>query len=562
MEKWVVAAKRADFNQIAKDFSIDPVTARLIRNRDVIGNEEIQKYLYGSKENLYSPWLLKDMDKAVEILCEKISQRAKIRIIGDYDIDGVMATYILETGLRRVGADVDRMIPNRITDGYGLNEHLILQAKEDGRDTIVTCDNGISAFEQIKKAKSFGMTVVVTDHHELLDGQVPEADAVINPRQKDCAYPFSGLCGAGVAYKLIAALYEKMGISGKETEDFLEYAAFATIGDVMDLVDENRIIVKEGLARLKCTKNVGLRELMRVNELNPENINVYHIGFILGPCMNASGRLDTAIRALELLCSKGREEAARLAGDLKNLNDSRKALTQQGVEQAIAQVETTGIKNDKVYVIYLPECHESLAGIIAGRIREIYYHPVFVLTKGEEEIKGSGRSIETYHMFDAMVKCREVFTHFGGHKMAAGLSLKEENIETLRRQINDTCTLTEEDLIPKVTIDVPMPLSYVSKELISQLSLLEPFGKGNTKPVFAQKEVQVLNHRIIGKNKNVLSIKLDDGMGRVLDGICFQDAKELEKMLLAGRNPSIAYYPGVNSYQGRETIQIVISHFQ
>lgn len=562
MEKWVVAAKRADFNQIAKDFSIDPVMARLIRNRDVIGNEQIHKYLYGSKENLYSPWLLKDMDKAVEILCEKISQRAKIRIIGDYDIDGVMSTYILETGLRRVGADVDRMIPNRITDGYGLNEHLILQAKEEGRDTIVTCDNGISAFEQIKKAKSLGMTVVVTDHHELLDGQVPEADAVINPKQKDCSYPFSGLCGAGVAYKLIAALYEKMGISGKETEEFLEYAAFATIGDVMDLVDENRIIVKEGLAQLRHTKNMGLRELVRVNELNPESINAYHIGFILGPCMNASGRLDTAIRALELLRSENREDAARLAGDLKNLNDSRKALTLQGVEQAVAQVETTDIKNDKVYVIYLPECHESLAGIIAGRIREIYYHPVFVLTKGEEGIKGSGRSIETYHMFDAMVKCRDVFTHFGGHKMAAGLSLKEENIETLRRQINETCTLTEEDLIPKITIDVAMPLYYVSKELILQLSRLEPFGKGNTKPVFAQKEVNVLNHRIIGKNKNVLSMKLDDGMGRVLDGICFQDADKLEKLLLAGKKPSITYYPGLNSYQGRESIQIVISHFQ
>lgn len=562
MEKWVVAAKRADFNQIARDFSIDPVMARLIRNRDVIGNEQIQTYLYGNKEQLHSPWLMKDMEKAAEILCEKISNHARIRVIGDYDIDGVMSTYILETGLRRVGADVDFMIPNRITDGYGLNEHLILQAKEEGRDTIVTCDNGISAFDQIEKAKSLGMTVIVTDHHELLDGKIPGADAVINPKREDCEYPFTGLCGAAVAWKLIVALYEKCGIPKEEAEDFLEYAAFATIGDVMDLVEENRIIVKEGLKQLHHTKNAGLRELMRVNDLEPENINAYHIGFVLGPCMNASGRLDTAKRALELLRSENMEDAARLAGDLKNLNESRKALTLQGVELAVEQVEQSGIKEDKVYVIYLPECHESLAGIIAGRIRERYYHPVFVLTKGEEGIKGSGRSIESYHMFDAMAECREVFTHFGGHKMAAGLSLPEENVEVLRKRINETCALTEEDFVPKITIDVPMPFSYISKELINQMELLEPFGKGNTKPIFAQKDIKVLNHRIIGKNRNVLSLKLDDGMGRTIDGICFQNAEELERLIVSRKSVSVTYYPTLNTYQGRESIQIVISHFQ
>ncbi len=562
MEKWVVAAKRADFNQIAHDFSIDPVMARLIRNRDVIGNEQIQRYLYGNKEQLHSPWRMKDMEKAVNILCEKISNHARIRVIGDYDIDGVMSTYILETGLRRVGADVDFMIPNRITDGYGLNEHLILQAKEEGRDTIVTCDNGISAFEQIERAKSLGMTVIVTDHHELLDEKIPAADAVINPKRQDCTYPFTGLCGAAVAWKLIVALYEKCGIPKEEAEDFLEYAAFATVGDVMDLVEENRIIVKEGLKQLHHTKNTGLRELMRVNDLEPECLNAYHIGFVLGPCMNASGRLDTAKRALELLRSENVEDAARLAGDLKSLNESRKALTLQGVELAVEQVEKTSIKEDKVYVIYLPECHESLAGIIAGRIRERYYHPVFVLTKGEEGIKGSGRSIESYHMFDAMAECREVFTHFGGHKMAAGLSLPEENVELLRRRINETCALTEEDFVPKITIDVPMPFSYVTKELIVQMELLEPFGKGNTKPIFAQKDIKVLNHRIIGKNRNVLSLKLDDGMGRTIDGICFQNAEELEQRIVSGKSVSVTYYPTLNTYQGRESIQIVISHFQ
>lgn len=562
MEKWVVAAKRADFNRIAKDFSIDPVLARLIRNRDIIGNDQIQTYLYGSKDQLYSPWLMKDMRKAVDILRKKIRDHARIRVIGDYDIDGVMSTYILETGLRRVGADVDVMIPNRISDGYGLNEQLIRKAKEDDRDTIVTCDNGISAFEQIKKAKNLGMTVIVTDHHELLDGMIPDADAVINPKQQDCTYPFSGLCGAGVAYKLIAALYETCGIAKEETEAFLEYAAFATVGDVMDLVGENRIIVKEGLKQLHHTENRGLRELMRVNELQPEAVSAYHIGYVLGPCMNASGRLDTAKRALELLRSSNREDAARLAGDLKNLNESRKAMTLQGVELAVEQVEKNGIKENKVYVIYLPECHESLAGIIAGRIREMYYHPVFVLTKAEDGIKGSGRSIESYHMFDAMARCREVFTHFGGHKMAAGLSLREEDIPKMRSRLNETCELEEDDFIQKITIDVPMPFSYITKELIGQLTLLEPFGKGNTKPVFAQKNINVLNHRIIGKNRNVLSMKLDDGMGRVIDGICFQNAQELEKRILSRKSVAVTYYPAINEYQGRETIQVVISHFQ
>lgn len=561
MEKWVVSAKRADFNQIAQDFQIDPVIARVIRNRDVIGNENIHKYLYGDKESLYSPWLMKDMEKAVDLLLHKIKTGAAIRVIGDYDIDGVMSTYILEQGLKGIGADVDVMIPHRVTDGYGLNEHLIRQAYADGKDTIITCDNGISAFEQTALAKKLGMTVIITDHHELFEGKVPEADAVINPKQESCQYPFSGLCGGAVAYKLVAALYERMNRKA-ESGDYLEYAAFATVGDVMDLVDENRIMVREGLKLLRSTKNYGLRELMRVNDIDPHSLNSYHIGFILGPCLNASGRLDTAIRALELLRSKDITEASKLAGDLKNLNDSRKALTQAGLEQAVEIVENSGIKEDSVYVIYLPECHESLAGIIAGRVREIYNHPVFVLTKGEEGIKGSGRSIESYHMFEAMVECKEYFTHFGGHKMAAGLSMTEENIEPLRIALNQKSTLQADDFVSKITIDVPMPIGYITTSLIRQLELLEPFGKGNVKPIFAQKEVNVISYRIVGKNRNVLTLSLSDGNGKAVNGICFQNAEKLEARILSGIPFSITYYPSINIYNGRESIQIVISHFQ
>ena len=561
MEKWVVAAKRADFNQIAKDFSIDPVIARLIRNREVIGDEAIGKYLHGDQSDLYNPWLMKDMEKAIDLLLGKIDEHQKIRIIGDYDIDGVMSTYILEQGLKDIGACVDFMIPHRITDGYGLNEQLIRKAYEDQVDTIVTCDNGISAFEQISLAKELGMTVIVTDHHELFEGNIPCADAVINPKRLDCMYPFKGLCGAAVAYKFITALYDKTGRI-EEAEKYLEYAAFATVGDVMDLVDENRIIVKLGLAMLRDTKNIGLAELIRANAIEPDKLSSYHIGFVLGPCLNASGRLDTAIRALELLRASNVTDAARLAGDLKNLNDSRKALTILGVEQAVEQVETTSIKEDDVFVIYLPECHESLAGIIAGRIRERYNHPVFVLTKGEDGIKGSGRSIEAYHMFDAMVECKEYFTHFGGHKMAAGLSMAEDQIEPLRRALNAKSNLSEEDFISKIMIDVPMPISYVSEDLIEQLELLEPFGKGNTKPIFAQKDVSVISYRIIGKNRNVISMTLSDGTGKNMNAICFQNTEELEALIVQGRTIAITYYPAINVYNGKANIQIVISHFK
>lgn len=570
MEKWMVAAKRADFKGIGERFGIDQVTARIIRNRDVIGEKAIEKYLHGSRKDFYSPWLLKDMEKAVAILQEKIENRNRIRIIGDYDIDGVMSTYILLESLRGLGCDVDMMIPNRITDGYGINEHLIEQAWQEGRDTIITCDNGIAAVTQIRKAKDLGMTVIVTDHHEVpfedLEGKrkeiLPPADAIVNPKQKACSYPFAGLCGAVVAMKVMEALYEKMAPEVDLVDKMLPFAGIATIGDVMDLQDENRILVKEGLQRLHHTTNLGLQELIRVNNLEPENISPYHIGFILGPCLNASGRLDTAKRALQLLLADSREEAAVLAGDLKNLNESRKEMTAQGLEKAIEQVESTSMMEDTVLVVFLPECHESLAGIIAGRLRERYHKPSFVLTRGEEGVKGSGRSIESYSMYEKLCECKEYLKKFGGHPMAAGLSLEEENVERFRRKLNEQSGLTEEDLVEKVTIDVPMPIHYIRKDLVQELSLLEPFGKGNEKPLFAQKNLWVSQMRVFGKNRNVVKMRLTDENGYPMDGVYFGNGDEFAEEGRGKRKISIVYYPDINMYQGRESLQVIIRHYQ
>lgn len=566
----MVAAKRANFKGIGERFGIDQVTARIIRNRDVIGEKAIEKYLHGSRKDFYSPWLLKDMEKAVAILQEKIENRNRIRIIGDYDIDGVMSTYILLESLRGLGCDVDMMIPNRITDGYGINEHLIEQAWQEGRDTIITCDNGIAAVTQIRKAKDLGMTVIVTDHHEVpfedLEGGrkeiLPPADAIVNPKQKACSYPFAGLCGAVVAMKVMEALYEKMAPEVDLVDKMLPFAGIATIGDVMDLQDENRILVKEGLQRLHHTTNLGLQELIRVNNLEPENISPYHIGFILGPCLNASGRLDTAKRALQLLLADSREEAAILAGDLKNLNESRKEMTAQGLEKAIEQVESTSMMEDTVLVVFLPECHESLAGIIAGRLRERYHKPSFVLTRGEEGVKGSGRSIESYSMYEKLCECKEYLTKFGGHPMAAGLSLEEENVERFRRKLNEQSGLTEEDLVEKVTIDVPMPIHYIRKDLVQELSLLEPFGKGNEKPLFAQKNLWISQMRVFGKNRNVVKMRLTDENGYPMDGVYFGNGDEFVEEGRGKRKISIVYYPDINMYQGRESLQVIIRHYQ
>ena len=569
MERWVVAAKRADFTAIGKEFGIDPVIARLIRNRDVQDKEEIRRYLHGTVEELASPHLMKDVDEAVEILRNKIKEKKQIRIIGDYDIDGVISTFILLKGLKRVGAYADTYIPDRVSDGYGIHEHLIEKALADGIDVIVTCDNGIAAYNEIAMAKEKGMTVIVTDHHEIPYKETengrelifPPADIIVNPKQPDCRYPEKRLCGAVVALKLVTALYEACGIPERELEDFIELGAIATVGDVMDLQGENRILVKEGLKRLSHTSNKGLRELIRANGLEDGEITAYHVGFVLGPCINASGRLDTAARSLKLLCAETEEEAAKLAGDLTALNQSRKALTEEGKEEAIRIVEETEIGQDRVLVIFLPDCHESLAGIIAGRIREKYNKPVFILTKGETMVKGSGRSIESYSMFDELVKCDDLMEQYGGHPMAAGLSIKEENVEEFRKRLNENCTLTEKDLRPKILIDVPMPVPYINRELVEEISLLEPFGKGNTRPLFAQKGLRVLSSRILGKNRNVAKLQLSDHTGCVIDAVYFGEADEFINSVKGSNSISVTYYPEINRYQGRENLQIVIRNY-
>lgn len=586
MERWVLLRKGADFEAIGKKYQISPRLACLIRNRDVIGEEAVDRYLNGTISDLYDGMLMKDMDKAIDILKEKILEDKKIRVIGDYDIDGVNATYILLEGLERLGADVDSDIPDRISDGYGLNRHLVERAYEAGVDTLITCDNGIAAADEIAYGKEMGMTVIVTDHHEVpfdeYDGEkryrIPPADAVMDPKQPDCLYPFKGLCGAAVAYKLMEALWESMGKDSADLDDLIENVAIATIGDVMDLEDENRIFVKEGLQMLRRTKNPGLKALIECTGIDKNSLNSYHIGFVLGPCINASGRLDTAKRALELLRAGTQKEADILAGDLKALNDSRKDMTEEAVKQAEEQVETTTISKDKVLVVYLPDCHESLAGIVAGRIRENYYKPVFVLTDAEEGVKGSGRSIDGYHMYEELNKCKELLTKFGGHRLAAGLSLPKENVGKFREMLNKNCTLTEEEMKEKVTIDMEMPFGCVTEGLVKELELLEPFGKGNTKPVFAARDVTLLGVRILGKNRNVLKLQVQDVNGCRIEAMLFHHADDflgkLEEQygkteveaLLKGRGRqiriSMTYYPDINEYMGKKTPQIVVTHYR
>lgn len=569
MEKWMVYNKKADFQKIGSEFGIDPVIARLIRNRDIQDMKEIRSYLYGTLAEIPSPWKMKDMERAVQILQKKITQKKKIRIIGDYDIDGVTATCILLKGLKRLKANVDTYIPDRVKDGYGMHEQLIDKALEDGIDTILTCDNGIAAAAEIEYAKKEGLTVIVTDHHDIPfrdteDGRIwiiPKADAVVNPKQNDCLYPNKNICGAVVAWKLIWALYERLGIDSDEIWDFLELAAIATVGDVMDLQGENRIIVKEGLKKLSSTSFEGLKALICVNNLEGAEITAYHVGFVIGPCINASGRLDTAARSLELLLADNMEDAMKLADDLYDLNQSRKAMTEQGKEQAIQSIEENNLGKDRVLVVYLPDCHESLAGIIAGRIREAYNKPVFVLTKGADGVKGSGRSIEAYSMYEELVKCSDLLTQFGGHPMAAGLSMEEKNVELFRRRLNDNCTLTEQDLIPQIMIDVPMPISYLSKKLTEQLKVLEPFGKGNSKPLFAQKNLRAVGIRVLGRNRNVAKMLLIDENGIKMDAVYFGEAQEFVDFVQAHDTISVTYYPEINVFQGRENLQVVIKNY-
>ncbi len=571
MEKWFLTRKGADFQKISQKFHISPIIARLIRNRDIIGDEAINLYLNGTIVELYDGILMKDMDVAVSILQEKIHEGKDIRIIGDYDIDGINATYILLRGLRELGAKVSTDIPDRMKDGYGLNQNLIDRAVEDNVDTIITCDNGIAAREEIAYAKRLGMTVIVTDHHEIpyeeteegIRYQLPPADAVVDPKRQDCEYPFPNLCGAAVAYKLVETLFNVEGRDVDDIDDLMENVAIATVGDVMDLVGENRIFVKQGLEMLKRTKNLGLKALIECTGIAVERLSAYHIGFVLGPCLNASGRLDTAKRALELLSAETKREAEILAGDLKALNDSRKDMTAHAVEEAIEIVENTEIGKDRVLIIYLPKCHESLAGIVAGRIREKYYKPVFVLTDAEEGVKGSGRSIDSYHMYEEMNRCKELLTKFGGHKLAAGLSLPQENVEEFRRRMNELCRLTEEDLCEKISIDIQLPFAYINEAFVNELECLEPFGKGNPKPVFAEREVEVLQKRILGKNQNVLKLLVQDLHGTKIEALYFGDIERCVETISAKNGRiNVTYYPDINEYMGKKTPQIVIQNYQ
>ena len=569
MEKWFVINKGADFAGIAKRFGISPVTARLIRNREVMGDEAIARYLKGGIGELYDPYLLLDSDRLTDILVQKISEQKKIRVIGDYDIDGVMSTYILYKGITRCGGSVDFQIPDRMKDGYGINDHLIEQADEAGIDTIITCDNGIAAIGEIAHAKSLGMTVLVTDHHEIPYTEErgerhykrSEADAIVNPKQMECTYPYKNLCGAAVAWKVIQILYEKCDIAVEESYDFLENVAFATVGDVMDLTDENRILVREGLKRIHTTMNPGMRALILQNKLEPEQISSYHFGFVLGPCINASGRLETAKIALNLFLQEDVKKASEIAAELVDLNAQRKDMTAEGVELAMQQVEE-GNTGEKVLVVYLPDCHESIAGIIAGRLKERYYRPTFVLTKTENGAKGSGRSIEAYDMFAEMSRCRELFTKFGGHKLAAGLSLEEENVEVFRKRINELADLTEDDLQMKVSIDMRLPFPYINEELIHELKILEPFGKGNGKPLFAESKLRVIRPRIFGKNRNVLKCRLEDQQGNQMEAVYFGEVEDCLQQMEKKQIMSFTYYPSINEYMGRRTIQLTIVNYQ
>jgi len=571
MERWVLLRKGADFEAISKKFHISPRLASLIRNRDVIGDEAINQYLNGTIAELYDGMQMKGMPQAVEILTEKIRDREKIRVIGDYDCDGINATYILLEGLEKLGAKVDSDIPDRIKDGYGLNQHLIDRAHEDGIDTIITCDNGIAAAKEIEYGKALGMTIIVTDHHEVPYKEneagrryiLPPADAVVDPRQEGCEYPFKGLCGAAVAYKLVEALCEANGQDVADLDYLLENVAIATVADVMDLTEENRILVKQGLEMLKRTSNLGLRALIQCIGLEGKKIQAYHIGFILAPCLNASGKLDTAKRALALLRAKTEREADMLAGDLKALNESRRDMTDRVVDEAMAKVEQTDIRGDKVLVIYLPDCHESLAGLVAGRVRENYYRPVFVLTDSEDGVKGSGRSIESYSMYEELTGCGDLLTKFGGHPMAAGLSLDKENVEKFKRRLNDQCTLSEEELTEKVVIDMELPFAAITEHFIEELEYMEPFGKGNTKPVFAARGVAMQHVKIIGKNKNVAKATAIDAAGNRMEAICFHDAQEFAKQCERNNGKmSITFYPGINEFRGERQIQIVITHYR
>lgn len=587
MAKWVMSAKKADFEGLAARFGIDPVVIRIMRNRDLISTEDIELFLNGTEEDVHSPHLLNDMDKAVDILLEALDAGRKIRVIGDYDVDGVTSTFILTKGIRTIGGDVDYSIPNRVTDGYGINESLIEKAAEDGIELIITCDNGIAAKDAFKLAREKGITCIVTDHHEVPfleeNGTVeyiyPDVDAIINPKRHDSTYPFKGICGAMVAYKLICAVSEKRMLPTDIMHELREMAGFGTVCDVMELRDENRVIVKLALQDMNDSHNIGIRALRKVCEIDNKQVSGFHLGFVLGPCVNATGRLDSASLSIELLLSDNIEDAIVKASELRRLNELRKEMTEQGVEEAFKVIDENNLMNNNVMVIYLPELHESLAGIVAGRIRERFYKPVIVITKTEEGLKGSGRSIDAYNMYEELTKVSDVFTKFGGHKMAAGLSLEESRLEELKQRLNDNCALTEDDLQEKIVIDVPMPMSYVSEKLINDLEVLEPFGTGNQKPVFAERNVRFKSFAPMGKNGDMGKFRVvtEDNQNREL--ILFRGLEDFAgavnrkfdenawDMLVAGNGldagitMNVIYYPGINEFRGNRSIQFVMQNY-
>lgn len=571
-EKWMLYAKKANFEEIGRTFGISPVTARIIRNRGLEAKEDIGRYLKGTVKELYNPHLLPDMDLAAELLQLKITQRKAIRIVGDYDIDGVCSTYLLYRGLNRVGASVDYVIPERIKDGYGINEPIIEAAAKEGVDTILTCDNGIAAIQQIARAKELGMAVIVTDHHDIQVAEdesgaswelLPPADAIINPKRRESCYPFPDICGGLVAYKLVQVLYEIFKVPEQEWLELLEFAAIATVGDVMQLQDENRIVVKEGLKRLGRTSNIGLRKLIEKNHLMADEIRAYHIGFVIGPCLNASGRLMTARLALSLLLCQDEGEADQLAGELKELNDKRKDMTLEGIEQASALVEEC-YKDDLVLVVFLPSCHESLAGIVAGRLRERYHKPSMVLTRSEDCVKGSGRSIEAYHMFHALVEVKDLLLKFGGHPMAAGFSLAEKDVEQFRSRLNANAAgqLTAEDFIPRVWIDAAMPFEYITEPFIKELELLEPYGQGNEKPQFAQKGLWIRRAQVLGRSRNVVRLSLINDRGIPMNAVVFTEGDLFMKEKGDARQMDVIYYPALNEYNGNRELQIIVKYWR
>ena len=586
-ERWFIKNRKADYKSMSLKYGISELMSKLIINRDIFEDEIIKSYVTPEFNKLHNPREMKDLELAVNILKEKIITNKKIRIIGDYDVDGVISVYMLYTALKKCNANVDYEIPDRIKDGYGINEKIIKEAKDDGVDTILTCDNGISAIDQIKYAKELGLTVIVTDHHDIpfVEDEnnkkiflQSDADAILNPKQKDCNYKFKSLCGAGVAFKLIEVLYEEFNIDKEECYKLIEFLAIATVCDVVDLIDENRIFVKKGLEKINNTTNLGLGELIRENEIQDKTISVYHLGFIIGPCINASGRLDNAKKGLRLLLADEEDEAVHLAKELVKLNAERKDMTMKGVEDAIEIIEGTEIINDKVLVVYLPHIHESLAGIIAGRIRERYNAPTLILTNGEEFAKGSGRSIEEYNMFEKLLECKELLEKFGGHPMAAGLSIKEENIDKLREKLNENSMLKDEDLIKKIKIDCVLPLDQINFRVIEDLEKLEPFGKGNEKALFGIKDVNVIKAQILGKNRNVLKLKLKSNSDKIFDGIYFGNIEEFEQTVCDKYNSEelsklydgifndvkldFVFYPNINEYNGNVSIQIVIQNYR